>query len=212
MKKIYQKIFRLMTILQLRSKYFKRGIDLLKLSHTLGLDVELSLDLGSGPMPKNPFNAVDVFGVDIRSYDINSKVKKCSIGSQDLPFEDNQFDVVTAFDVLEHIPRASISGAKTIFPFVEAMNQVWRVLKPGGLFYSQTPCYPMKEAFQDPTHVNIMTEDTLRLYFGERAWARIYGFKGSFRLVSEGWTGSHYCCVLQKIDEIPNDDINTPQK
>jgi SAM-dependent methyltransferase len=212
MKKIFLKILKLLTILQLRSEYLRQGINLPKLSYSLGLDAKLSLDLGSGPKPKNPFNAIEVFGVDIRSYDVNEKVKKCTIGSQELPFEDNYFDFITAFDVLEHIPRASMSGNKTIFPFVETMNEIWRVLQPGGLFYSQTPCYPMKEAFQDPTHVNIMTEDTLRLYFAERAWARIYGFKGSFILVAEGWKSSHYCCVLQKSEEMPIDDINEPQK
>ena len=51
------------------------------------------------------------------------------------------------------------------FPSVELMNDIWRVFKVDGLFYSQTPCFPMKEASQDPTHVNIMTEDTPRLYF-----------------------------------------------
>ena len=180
MKTIFSRVFRLLTILQLRSKYLRHGIDLPKLSNSLGLEVESSLDLGSGPKPKNPFNAKKVFGADIRSYDINECVKKCSIGIESLPFDDNYFDVVTAFDLLEHIPRASMSGTKTIFPFIETMNEVWRVLQPDGLFYSQTPCYPMKVAFQDPTHVNIMTEDILSLYFGERAWARIYGFKGSF--------------------------------
>ena len=57
-----------------------------------------------------------------------------------------------------------------------------------------------------------MTEDTLRLYFAEQAWARIYGFKGSFILVAEGWKSSYYFCVLQKSDEVPIDDINEPQK
>jgi hypothetical protein len=144
MKKIFLKILKLLTILQLRSEYLRQGINLPKLSYSLGLDAKLSLDLGSGPKPKNPFNAIEVFGVDIRSYDVNEKVKKCTIGSQELPFEDNYFDFITAFDVLEHIPRASMSGNKTIFPFVETMNEIWRVPQSGGLFYSQTPCYSIK--------------------------------------------------------------------
>lgn len=210
--KIASKLFKLLTIMQLRSKYLSKGLDLPRLSNSRGVYVDCSLDLGSGPEPKNPFLANQVYGVDIRSYDINKNVKNCSIGTEKIPFQDNYFDAVTAFDVLEHIPRILLSDSGTIFPFVEAMNEVWRVLKINGLFYSETPCFPMKEAFQDPTHVNIMTEDTLRLYFAERAWARIYGFKGQFRLVREGWKGSHYFCVLEKISQVPVDGLNTPQQ
>jgi SAM-dependent methyltransferase len=212
MKKVASKLFKLLTIMQLRSEYLRKKIDFPKLLSSLGICVRSSLDVGSGPEPKNPFLASEVYGVDIRSYDINKKVKKCSIGTEKIPFEDNYFDAITAFDVLEHIPRVSSSDSGTVFPFVEAMNELWRVLKIDGLFYSETPCFPMKEAFQDPTHVNIMTEDTLRLYFADCAWARIYGFKGSFRLVKEGWKGSHYCCVLQKISEMPVDGLNSPQQ
>lgn len=212
MKKAVLKLSKLLMAMQLRSERLGGAIDLPELSSSLGINVNFSLDLGSGPKPKNPFVASEVYGVDIRSYDINKNVKKCSIGTEKIPFEDDYFDAITAFDVLEHIPRLSSADSGTIFPFVEAMNEVWRVLKINGLFYSETPCFPMKEAFQDPTHVNIMTEDTLRLYFAERAWARIYGFKGSFRLVREGWKGSHYCCILQKTSQIPVDGLNDFQQ
>ena len=212
MKKILSKLQKLVTIQQLRAKYYRKPIELVSVSSQLGIQVDGALDLGSGPSPKNPFNASSVFGVDIRSYDINENVRKCFIGSDPLPFRDNHFEAVTAHDVLEHIPRIVVNKDERVFPFIFAMNEVWRVLKNGGLFYSTTPCYPMKEAFQDPTHVNIMTEDTLRLYFTEKAWARIYGFKGSFRLIIEGWNGAHYFCVLQKNSEIPVEDMNSPQK
>lgn len=177
-----------------------------------GITPNQSLDLGSGPVPRNPFNAKHVFGLDIRSRDINDSVRYCSLGIDQTPFEDQFFDTITAYDVLEHIPRVLNSRDKTTFPFVYLMNEIWRVLKNGGLFYSKTPCFPMKEAFQDPTHINIMTEDTLSLYFSGNAWARIYGFEGSFTLVEEGWVNSHYFCVLQKNSSIPKFELNVPQK
>jgi len=49
--------------------------------------------------------------------------------SSNIPFEDNTFDVVLMFDVIEHIPSVEI--------FLK--NQVHRVLKPKGTFIFQTP-------------------------------------------------------------------------
>ena len=37
------------------------------------------------------------------------------------------------------------------------MNEIYRVLKPGEMLLHFTPAYPSKEAFQDPTYVNIIT-------------------------------------------------------
>lgn len=45
------------------------------------------------------------------------------------------------------------------------MNEVHRVLKPNGIFLHQTPAYPSTVAFRDPTHVNIITEETIPHYF-----------------------------------------------
>lgn len=168
-----------------------------------------ALDLGSGPIPKNPFRAQYVEGVDIRSFDSTPFVKQCSLGHEILPFEDSSLDVVTAFDVLEHIERVNSSNGVVAFPFIFLMNEVNRVLRTGGIFYSETPCYPMLDAFQDPTHVNIMTEDTLSRYFCSTAWARIYGFNGSFRLLDEFWRSGKYCCCIEKTVNNPDRDETT---
>lgn len=211
LNKIRYKLNRLLTVASLRVKYQRKPFDFDKFSKNLSIPSINSLDLGSGPNPRNPFNASSVYGVDIRSWDINNNIKKCILGKENIPFKENYFDVVTAFDVLEHIPRISNDLDRVTFPFISAMNEIWRVLKVNGVFYSQTPCFPMREAFQDPTHVNIMTEDTLKLYFADKNWARIYGFVGTFELVSEVWCGSHYCCVLKKTHDKPVLDLNYQQ-
>ncbi len=202
---------RLFMILMLRKAYHRRPIDLQALLHKEQCLVESSLDLGSGPNPRNPFGATRLYGVDIRSYDICENVLKCNLGFDSLPFGDSSMGAVTAFDVLEHIPRFAMVSSTSLFPFVSLMNEIWRVLRFGGLFYSLTPAYPFKEAFQDPTHVNIMTEDTLDFYFGPRGWARIYGFFGSFDIVEQGWQGSKYFCLMRKSSLVPVNDVNAPQ-
>lgn len=45
-----------------------------------------------------------------------------------LPFSDNSFDIVMSFDVIEHIPDTDAH-----------LNEVRRVLKPGGHYLLQTP-------------------------------------------------------------------------
>ena len=159
---------------------------------------EVALDIGSGPNPRNEFNANIIYGLDIRADGSDPRVLRGNIASGKLPFEDASLDCVTAYHVLEHIPRVISSGNETIFPFVNLMNEIWRVLKVNGVFFSITPCYPFSEAFQDPTHVNICTENTLSNYFGEKAWARIYGFHGAFVMMEEGWCGSDFLAVLEK--------------
>ena len=78
------------------------------------------------------------------------------------------------------------------------MNEVWRVLKPGGIFYAVTPAYPMPEAFQDPTHVNIITDQTHHYFCRDWSYTSNYGFKGRFEIVAAKWV--HPRVALNAID------------
>jgi hypothetical protein len=79
------------------------------------------------------------------------------------------------------------------------MNEIWRALKPNGYFLSYTPIYPYSEAFRDPTHVNILTHETMSLYFDDKnQFAKMYGFKGSFIVVGQYINEPHLICILQK--------------
>lgn len=176
----------------------KQITDLFSAYRKDGLTV--ALDLGSGPFPRNSFNADKYFGVDFRENKKNNVVY-ADLSKGALPFEGAYFDYVTAYDVLEHIPRVGAVKDITVYPFILLFNEIFRVLKPGGIFYNIQPCFPSKEAFQDPTHVNIMTEDTINLYFCEAAWARMYGYTGSFSLQKEGWIGGKYFSLLKKVGD-----------
>ncbi len=142
------------------------------------------LDIGCGSSPRNPFNCNELYGVDIikqQSNDFN--YQQCNVILEKLPFDDSSFDSVSAYDFLEHIPRLSIINNETQFPFINFMNEAYRVLKPNGIFYAITPCYPRPEAFVDPTHVNFISKKTYRYFTAPKHRARVYGFTGHFEVI-----------------------------
>lgn len=66
--------------------------------------------------------------------------------SDPLPFGDSEFDVVHANQVLEHV---------TDLPAL--MNEIYRVLKPGGILVVHVPYFRSSWAAIDPTHVRQFT-------------------------------------------------------
>lgn len=150
----------------------------------------ISLDLGCGDVPRNPFGANDVYGIDLRS--------GVDLAVQPIPYADNSVDFISAYDFIEHIPRIIYLDGKPRFAFVELMNEIHRVLKPFGQFLSFTPAYPHAPAFRDPTHVNIITEETFPMYFAGGCLAKMYGFKGLFHVERQEWSPPHLITVLIK--------------
>ena len=202
--RVFNKLNKFILASQLNAPFFDGNKNYSNIVAEMRLkNFDLNLDLGSGPSPNNLFHAKKLLGVDIRSYEVNSNVYKCDLSLDKLPFPDSHFDCITAFDLLEHIPRVNVKFNSVYNPFVELMNEIWRVLKDDGYFFACTPCFPMKEAFQDPTHVNIMTEDTVKMYFCNNFWARIYGFEGSFEYINDGWkNGTHHYFLIKKISNV----------
>lgn len=159
---------------------------------------QVGVDLGCGRQPNNFFSLPKMLGIDLKE-DESAGVIACDLSQGVLPFSDASVDFVSAYDLVEHIPRWDYRSGVVRFPFVELMTEIHRVLSPGGLFLSFTPAYPSPKAFQDPTHVNIITEDTFPLYFsGSNPWSRPYGFEGTFQLVEQGWQGGHLLTMLAK--------------
>lgn len=160
-----------------------------------------SLDLGSGSQPRNPFNANHLYGVDIREFESNGAVVAADLVIDSIPFPSESFHYVTAFDFIEHIPRIIYAPTRRN-SFIELMNEIYRVLLPGGIFMSSTPAYPRAAVFRDPTHVNFITEETFPLYFDDHLrWAKMYGFTGKFKIESQHWheNGINLDTVMRKV-------------
>ena len=157
---------------------------------------DIHLDLGCGPMPRNPYRRGRLYGIDLRSGmtlrsgAADGELLSANLVLEPIPFADDFFGSVSAYDFLEHVPRQLIDPRSGVLrnPFVELMSEIWRVLAPGGRLLASTPAYPRPEAFQDPTHVNIITRDTHDYFCGDPAPAAMYGFRGGFRVVEVGWS------------------------
>lgn len=152
---------------------------------------KIHLDLGCGARPRNPYGHEELHGIDIRLPDAlleGVQIKLANLAIDKIPYSDSYFDSVSAFDFIEHIPRVLNGGQYgTRFPFIELMNEIWRVLKADGLFYALTPAYPSEEVFVDPTHVNFITENTHAYFCEGRCYGKNYGFHGVFEVKRVDW-------------------------
>lgn len=153
------------------------------------------LDLGCGKRPRNPYRRSRVCGVDIRAISSTDdfEFRSANVSVEPIPYPDHEFGSISAFDFIEHVPRIlrTSDGLSTVFPFIGLMNEAWRVLAHGGRLYAVTPAYPNPEAFQDPTHVNIITERTHEYFCGENPLGRMYGFNGHFIARRAEWVRLH---------------------
>ncbi len=94
--------------------------------------------------------------------DLNSPLADVKADICDLPFDEDQYDIIFCNHVLEHIPDDT-----------KAMQEILRVLKPGGMAILQIPQDLSREiTFEDDT----ITDPAARAeIFGQYDHVRVYG-------------------------------------
>ena len=94
--------------------------------------------------------------------DLNSPLADVKADICNLPFKDNEFDIILCNHVLEHIPDDT-----------KAMQELFRILKPGGFGVFQIPQDLKREqTFEDDT---ITDKKERAKIFGQYDHVRIYG-------------------------------------
>lgn len=87
-------------------------------------------------------------------------------------FEDESFDYVISFQVIEHIKQDK-----------EFVKEIWRVLKKGGRFFVSTPNAPMSLT-RNPWHVREYTGEELQALLGrEFSEVEMYGVNGNEKIM-----------------------------
>lgn len=113
--------------------------------------------------------------LDYTTTDLFSPLADVKADICDLPFQDNEYDVILCNHVLEHIPDDT-----------KAMQELYRVLKPGGMAILQIP--------QDLSRAVTFADDSITdqkeraRIFGQYDHVRVYGRDYFDKLRSIGFT------------------------
>lgn len=86
-----------------------------------------------------------------------------------LPFGDDEFDRIDAYEVIEHIGQ---QGDHELL--LAQFADYWRVLKPGGYFCATCPSWRSMWAWGDPSHSRVITRGTL-LFLSQPEYTRQVG-------------------------------------
>jgi len=117
-----------------------------------GATVQRRLNVGAGSKPHEGFETMDispVFSPDFQH----------DLLSFPWPFADETFDELLCEHVLEHVE----SGHR-----VAVMNEMYRILKPGGFVTIEVPVFPYWVAIADPTHVSFFVRQSFWYFCRER--------------------------------------------
>lgn len=113
--------------------------------------------------------------LDYTTTDLESPLADVKADICNLPFENNSFDIILCNHVLEHIPDDT-----------KAMQELYRILRPGGMGIFQIPQDMSREVtFQDDT---ITDPKERTLIFGQYDHVRVYGLDYFDKLRAVGFT------------------------
>jgi len=120
-----------------------------------------------------------------------------------LPFPDERFDSIHAYEVLEHV--GSQGDYRFFFP---QFADFWRILKPNGLLCGSSPPATSPWAWGDPSHTRVISRESFT-FLDQSEYAKQVGrtplsdfrylYKADFALVFEQATEHRYFFALQAI-------------
>jgi len=146
------------------------------------------LDVGCGnfktysaiPSPM-VYNAFDMQFSDLFLEKIIKKprVNLCLASITMIPLKENQVDLFTSTEVLEHIPEIET-----------AVQEIWRVAKPGAIFICSIPnnfCYKYKMKGANTEHVNNWTFEGFKEFMKNLGFSHLQSFWKGYWVRLPNW-------------------------
>lgn len=129
------------------------------------------LMIGTGPdWPSQKLIFKSDHGIDAIGLDILPAFKPDYIRdiNRGLPFSNDTFDEIRIFHVLEHL-----GGFAPMYPIDNydfAMNELHRVLKPGGILDIEVPYWRDDIAVEAAGHIRLFAENSFINYYSNPYW------------------------------------------
>lgn len=116
-----------------------------------------------------------------------------------LPFDDNYFDELHCYEVLEHLGKQG--------DYINFFEEYWRILKPNGIFCFSVPKHDSEWAWGDPGHTRVINRGTL-IFLDQDSYKQVgkspisdyrYLYKGDFKFVHQQEQGiRNYFAIVAK--------------
>jgi SAM-dependent methyltransferase len=165
---------------------------------------ELLIGCGNSRKKKLSFSADDWSGLVTMDHDPNCGADILH-DLEDLPWplDDDSFDEVHAYEVLEHLGRQGDYRS-----FFAHFAEIYRVLKPDGHLIATCPSWQSIWAWGDPSHVRIVSQASL-VFLNQQSYRDQVGttamtdfrrlWKGDFEAVHSEDNGKAFTFALRAI-------------
>lgn len=140
---------------------------------------ETHIDLACGNNKKEGFKGIDIAQTDSTDYVFD-------LTKYPWPIESESAEEVHCSHYVEHIPHDINNPNDQRDGLIQFMDEVYRILKPGGKLTVIVPYLTSFRAFQDPTHRRFVCKESF--YYFNKEWMDTnklshYGIKSNFDVI-----------------------------
>ncbi len=134
------------------------------------------LDLACGDRKKDGYIGIDIVKTNSTDYVFD-------LLQFPWPIESDIIDEINCSHFIEHIPHDIKNPNDSRDGLIQFVDEMYRILKPGGKVFIDCPYYTSMRAFGDPTHVRYIAE--FSFYYFNREWIETnklehYNIKSNF--------------------------------